>query len=292
MHPRLLTTPFFTLQRSACCSPPRIWHRVLVLMAPRRREPARSRRARFARRGRSSARSRREGAAGDPSRSSGLPRVAGRLFPSRSSSAGDFYGGFIGALIASAIFFWRIRVCRSGARPSLRSGDRARSGDRSHRVLHGRRRLRAAGQLPWAVTFTGSRRGAVSAALRWASRFIPCSCTSRSSVCCCSGPRSCGSRAASGSTARSSRLHRRCTRSHDSFSSSFRGDADRGFVFGGCAVDVAIHRGRSRSVRGRAVVRSPSRRRGRAYRPFAPRLTSAAIAAISSPGSTGFARWT
>ena len=63
------------------------------------------------------------------------------------SSAGDFYGGFIGALIASAIFFRRhpqLPFWRAGGR--LRAGDRARSGDWTHRLLHGRRRLRPAGR--------------------------------------------------------------------------------------------------------------------------------------------------
>ena len=54
------------------------------------------------------------------------------------TSAGDFYGGFIGALIASAIFFRRhaaaaVLAYRRLCGPAIALGP----GDRTHWVLHG-----------------------------------------------------------------------------------------------------------------------------------------------------------
>jgi phosphatidylglycerol---prolipoprotein diacylglyceryl transferase len=60
------------------------------------------------------------------------------------SSAGDFYGGFVGALIASAIFFWRDdRLPFWRAAERVRSSHRAGPSHRPHWLLHGWRRLRA-----------------------------------------------------------------------------------------------------------------------------------------------------
>ena len=57
--------------------------------------------------------------------------------PSVLSSAGDFYGGFIGALVASAIFFFRHPAAGLAHSRPLRPGDRPRPGHRPHWVLHG-----------------------------------------------------------------------------------------------------------------------------------------------------------
>ncbi len=102
------------------------------------------------------------------------------------TSAGDFYGGFIGALIASAIFFRR-----HPRLPFWRTADLCGPAIALGQAI-GRIGCLMAGDdygrpttLPWAVTFTIQMPHA-SAARRLAFPCIPCSCTSQSSALCCS----------------------------------------------------------------------------------------------------------
>ena len=99
------------------------------------------------------------------------------LSPTLLVAAGDFYGGFIGALVMSAIFFrrnpqlpfWKAAdVCA----PAIALGQ---SIGRIGCLMAGDDFGRAA-QVPWAITFTDPMRPP-SAEPRSACRCIPCSCT-------------------------------------------------------------------------------------------------------------------
>ena len=135
------------------------------------------------------------------------------------TSAGDFYGGFIGALVASAIFFRRYPRL-----PFWRTADLCGPAIALGQAI-GRIGCFMAGddygaptQLPWAVTFTDPDAARIGGAPLGVP-CIPCSCTSRSSALLYSRS-SCDSVGASGSTARSFWPTRGCTRLLGSPSSS------------------------------------------------------------------------
>jgi phosphatidylglycerol:prolipoprotein diacylglycerol transferase len=110
-------------------------------------------------------------------------RAPSELFSlSLLASAGDFYGGFIGALVASAIFFWRHPPL-----PFWRTADLCGPAIALGQAI-GRIGCFMAGddygaptQVPWAVTFTDPDAARIGGG-RLASLCIPYSCTSRSSA--------------------------------------------------------------------------------------------------------------
>jgi prolipoprotein diacylglyceryltransferase len=113
MHPRLLTTPLFTVHTFGLLLASAYVAAFWWLIREGRREGLRD-----------------------------FPQYAAapsEMFSlSVFTSAGDFYGGFIGALVASAIFFQKASPTAVLAHSrSVRRGHRTRPGDRSHWLLHG-----------------------------------------------------------------------------------------------------------------------------------------------------------